>query len=54
MLPYDKFRNTKDSDKACLQNLKCKLETTRPYLNTPIFPNLPRKHLNFKILQPHP
>ena len=46
MLLYDKFKNTKGSDKACLQTLKCKLETTRPYLNTPIFPkftkNIPK------------
>ena len=34
---FDKFKNPKDSDKACLQKLKCKLETTRLYLNTPIF-----------------
>ena len=36
-LLFDKFKNPKDSDKACLQKLKCKLETTRLYLNTPIF-----------------
>ena len=32
---YYKFKNLKDSDKACLQKMKCKLETTRTYLNTP-------------------
>ena len=32
---YDKLKKPKDSDKACLQKMTYKLETTRTYLNTP-------------------